>query len=426
MSSSRGQAWAQPAELHVILLGLMLFTLPLNRSVTAILFALWGLHAVVRGTYRGRFQRKDWVWFALFTGYFGMLLLGVFWSEYWKQGWIDMKAALPMLVGPLAMLVGPAMKRRQVYSVVLAFCWGCVAALIICLVGAALRYHRTGDSASFYYHNLTDHVGIFSIHFSLFVSFALLTLGCLIFATDYFELRLARSLHTLVMGFLLVGLVMLSARMVIGAFAAAASLAVLLQLSKRIGWPKSLALVVGALALLATTISFVPYARARFQKLFAASWQAAYREEYGNISDNEYQNELTIRLIAWRLVFDATEDSWLLGVGTGDTQGKLDEGWRRVELDKVIGSFNAHNQYLQGYLAVGLVGALVLVLALVVPLYLSIRHGELLYTLFLVLVMLCFLTESYLIRQHGAMFYGTVNAVLGFGLLQRKRQGLPD
>jgi O-antigen ligase len=107
----------------------------------------------------------------------------------------------------------------------------------------------------------------------------------------------------------------------------------------------------------------------------------------------------------------------LLGVGTGDTQGELNRGWRRIELDQVVPGLNAHNQYLQTYLAIGLVGGAILLLALLIPLVLAMRHGELLYVQFLVLVLLCFLTESYLIRQHGAMFYATVNALLGFGLL---------
>ena len=73
---------------------------------------------------------------------------------------------------------------------------------------------------------------------------------------------------------------------------------------------------------------------------------------------------------------------------------------------------NAHNQYLQTFVAVGLIGFLVLTLMLLVPLLSSLKKRHTIYFLFILLFSFNLLIEDMLERQAGVVFYAFFNGLL--------------
>jgi O-antigen ligase len=73
---------------------------------------------------------------------------------------------------------------------------------------------------------------------------------------------------------------------------------------------------------------------------------------------------------------------------------------------------NAHNEYLQTFMALGIVGFLTLVLSLIIPGWYAFRRKQLLYLLFLMLFAFHMLVESMMAKQAGIVFYAFFNAVL--------------
>jgi O-antigen ligase len=100
-------------------------------------------------------------------------------------------------------------------------------------------------------------------------------------------------------------------------------------------------------------------------------------------------------------------------VGTGDVKDHLLEKYREKQLYNALGlELNAHNQYLQTMLALGIIGLLILLLNIVLPALYGMEMKHYLYLIFLILVAFNFLFESMLETQAGVVFYAFFNAYL--------------
>jgi len=76
---------------------------------------------------------------------------------------------------------------------------------------------------------------------------------------------------------------------------------------------------------------------------------------------------------------------------------------------------NAHNQYLQTYIALGIPGALLLILMLVLPGWLAVRRIHFIYFSFLAVFAFNILVESMLEVQAGVIYYAFFNSLFFFG-----------
>ncbi|HXB11537.1 MAG TPA: hypothetical protein VNZ45_06100, partial [Bacteroidia bacterium] len=78
---------------------------------------------------------------------------------------------------------------------------------------------------------------------------------------------------------------------------------------------------------------------------------------------------------------------------------------------------NAHNEYLESAVELGIGGFFCLLACLLLPLYKSIKEHRFVYLMFLIIVILNFLTESMFETQGGTIFYGLFNSLLMFNFV---------
>lgn len=344
----------------------------------------------------------------LLLAYYGMLLLGGIWTSHLKDYRADLWTGLPLLVCPIGLVVGPALSKHQVERLLYVFSAGVGLGLAICLGVATSLLVENGTTEQFFYHPFAFPLGIHSIYLSLYTGASVVFL--------LYQLVYTRRL----LGFkgwgllllLVVGLALLSSRMAIASTVVGVAVVLVYTLAKWLGWARAGLATAAVACLLVALVLLVPNVRSRFEVVLNADWSEASHATYGNAYDPRWHNDMVIRLLAWRLVWEQTEGTRLLGVGTGDTQAELRKGWRRIELDEHFLGVNAHNQYLQTFLATGFVGMAVLLATLLVPLVIALKRGAVLVVAYTVLVCLAFLTESYLIRQHGAMFHALFHGLL--------------
>ncbi|MEM6963283.1 MAG: hypothetical protein AAF573_00870, partial [Bacteroidota bacterium] len=96
-----------------------------------------------------------------------------------------------------------------------------------------------------------------------------------------------------------------------------------------------------------------------------------------------------------------------LGVGTGDIQDELNKIYQKRNLQTELQyNQNTHNQYLQTTATLGILGGTWLLVLYFLPFYQAFRHKDYLYCLFILLILLAFLTESILQTQRGTMLVG--------------------
>ena len=112
-------------------------------------------------------------------------------------------------------------------------------------------------------------------------------------------------------------------------------------------------------------------------------------------------------------------DNWLIGVGTGDVQysfnqhyetsdSKLNENYRR----------RAHNQYITFILSFGIVGFVIVMLALFAPVFIENKWKDYLFMVFFIIGMVSMLNEDTLETQTGVSFF-----MFFYSLLMFSREG---
>ena len=126
-------------------------------------------------------------------------------------------------------------------------------------------------------------------------------------------------------------------------------------------------------------------------------------------------NGLSGRIVIWRNVFEIIKENPLLGVGPSNTQSKLNEKYSTDPLGKeaLNNSFNAHNQYLQSYLELGLIGFLIIVSIYFNVFLTAFKSKNIFYISISILVITSSMTESLFQVYKGLVFF-----ILAFILIQ--------
>tara|TARA_B100002051_G_C16500328_1_gene517519 strand:- start:281 stop:793 length:513 start_codon:yes stop_codon:yes gene_type:complete len=129
-------------------------------------------------------------------------------------------------------------------------------------------------------------------------------------------------------------------------------------------------------------------------------------------TEKNHESSTAARSTIWAICLDKIIEQPLLGYGTGNEKNILVEEYKKRELKYLLEKeLNAHNQFIQTTLALGLIGGLCLLLMIVVPIYYSIKTKHIFYLSFLLLITINFLTESMLERQVGIIFYTVFNSL---------------
>ena len=144
-----------------------------------------------------------------------------------------------------------------------------------------------------------------------------------------------------------------------------------------------ISLVIASLVVVGTHFALPQY----FRRLSVTVEQVAH----GDKSDSRFE----IMGNAWMVV----KDNVLLGVGAGDRMDELAPYYGSLE-----DTYCPHNQYLDSWMATGVLGLLSLLAMLIVPLVMAWRKRNIFSFLFLLMLMVSLLFESMLERQMGVVF----------------------
>ena len=146
-----------------------------------------------------------------------------------------------------------------------------------------------------------------------------------------------------------------------------------------------------------------------------------------HFSDNKYgAGGLSLRMYKWRYAVETIEKSPLVGTGTGDAQDQLQLTYKKHDFKIAYDErYNAHNQFLQTFLEIGIGGLLLLCVGFFVPLYLAIKGRKWLYVVFILVFLISCLTESMLEANKGIVFYAFFNSLFAFYFM-RAEDGIKE
>lgn len=365
-----------------------------------------------------RRQKSEWryalhqplVWVS--AVFYLLHLISLLYTDNMPQAGRELETKVSFLLGPVLLLAyGQNLKLRQLWRLRLAYVLGNVAVLLAALCYAAYRalgaenwfYIREGGTYRryfFQYETFSEpfmHPGYLATYVG--VAFLILLYGL-------YRGRWQRPgwacTGLVLMG---LGLVLLQGRMNLLALMlvlGAAGVAWVWH-SGRLRWLVYAGLLAGLVGW-----GFYTWAPDSLLKRYLALPNFEYQ-----IDGNKF-NSATYRLAEWRSATQALKANPWLGYGVGDSQHALETAYRELHFwEGLERHFNAHNQYLDTWLAVGLPGLLLFCSLLLLYLLRMRRYRRWDMAAAVVFLGLCMLTESMMERAWAVVLFNLLFPLMG-------------
>ena len=348
---------------------------------------------------------KDRIYTFSFASIYILYLAGLIHTVNFDYGWFDLEIKLSLFIFPLVFATSPwpLFSPHRTMLILWAFAAGCISGALILLGHASINEYSFGVSGTFYYMKLAwfFHPSYLSIYYN--------------FAIGILILKLLQTNHDYpVRSLLLVGSILFLAVMIIllSSKAGLLTLALIILLAAFYSWKRmklkwqGLIILGSGVFLFVLGYWLVPVA---FSRISAISHAVTSQPEKGRVQSESNAD----RMAVWVTAIEIIEKNYLFGVGTGDVKDALMEGYKKNRLLPAYEhKFNAHNQYLQTFVTLGLGGFLVLVAILLLPALRALKSRQDLYFIFLLMFALNILFESMLEIQAGVVFYAFFNAFL--------------
>lgn len=133
------------------------------------------------------------------------------------------------------------------------------------------------------------------------------------------------------------------------------------------------------------------------------------------LPEGDFHNSVNVRYGIFRCSLEILEENWLAGTSAGSLQERMNTCFQQFDTTVYeTGNYNSHNQYLDLWLSLGIVGLFVLFLIYWIPFSYALRTGSDLYLAFILFFSICCMTENVLARQWGVEFFAFFNALLFF------------
>ncbi len=416
------------AKVYLYLFQILAFVLPIHERLVSPVIILIGLNWLLELNFREKFRRirgsrKNRL-LMLFTLIYLPYLAGFYYSDNftgWSGAWFALEVKLSLVVFPLlfATIVPESIDPRFYNKILKAFISGCIASSIIIINLAIFHYFKEGTSSVFFYSRLSD--PFHPSYLSLYYSFAMAILL-------YWLIRNYSSNQTktvfvilLIFYFQLLTIFLSSKAGIIGVFIVCLLLILYALIKiKKSGW-----LPVGTLLAFAAIYFFILIITPPALSRFVAVKGVMEQEEKGQINTDTDESTAS-RVLIWKSSWEVIREHPLWGVGTGDVKQAVLKKYREKHITLAYQKgLNAHNQFLQTWMATGLPGLILLLLSFAVPAWYAFRKGKIIYLIFIALMVFHNLVESMLERQAGVVFYGFMNALLFYYSFRSEDQELP-
>jgi O-antigen ligase len=136
-----------------------------------------------------------------------------------------------------------------------------------------------------------------------------------------------------------------------------------------------------------------------------------YRNAIENIAQekniNHESNSMSQRSFIYSNSWTLVSKNLVFGVGTGDVKSTFESLYEKENV-RFSSYLNAHNQYLQTTIALGMVGLLVLVLVFLFPMIRMLKQKQYFLLIIFLLIGFSYLFESMLERNMGTYFFALI------------------
>lgn len=328
--------------------------------------------------------------------FYVLYIIGSFYSNYLDSALVDLRIKSIIFFLPAFFLFPKFVKSFYpgIRKIMTVFTSGIVSYLLLCLIRAALLYLQTKDLNVFVYVQLSPFE-----HTTYVAMLSICSIVWLLFKDKDSLSNAWLRYGTLV--FLMLSVVLLSSRLGIISMVFVFVTFLVSEIFFRKKFKQ--AGIIGAIGVLGILFVFKEAnVDHRLQRLVESS---------KNMFDGD-QKKASIqepRYIIWQTAVQVAKKHPYFGYGTGSTREEMTKYYKEHDLESFyIYQWNAHNQFLQTYIALGVPGLLLLSLSLFLPIFYC-RKRELLFISVMAFVFAfnC-LSESVLELQTGVCLYALI------------------
>jgi O-antigen ligase len=368
------------------LIGLLAFTMPINKNILPIIIVGILIFVIIELIQQRSLKNYYTSFFIFSISLYAIHLLGMLYTQNSKVGNFDLEQKLSLLLFPIVFCSESKITDESISEILNLYLLGNICAVIICIANACYQYSILANPDYFFYTQFS--AILHPSYFSMYLNFGVIIL------LFYPKINLNNLAKYLVLLLFFV-IIMLNASK---AGIICLTLTVLLKFltsiinhKKRL---KTIGIAIALLSLPAIVIFISPKIRLRFSEMTNSL----------NSTDKEL-NSTSIRMAIWKHSLHIIKGNLLFGVGTGDVKNELSMQYRASN-EKTLESrhLNAHNQFLQTAIALGIIGlgALLLILTCAAMWTFQTKQHEA--TLLILLITINFLFEAMLETQAGVVF----------------------
>lgn len=395
-------------KLYLLLFGLLAFSIPLFDRIAAIAIVLIMFTWIIEGKFSQKFQRIKKDKFRRYILLFGLIYLfylaGFFYSKNQYNGLLDLQTKLSLLIFPIifSTLDYNVIKGKK-GKIFYYFIIGCVVITAVLLGRSFINFLTSNSADEFFYSNLSwyHHAS----YLSMFLVFAVGIFLYQIHTKTIFKNKSGLLFHTLIIYFSIF-ILMLSSK--------AGIISLLIIILSHIGvllYKKQYLKGVAILVILSVAI----WGMFSLFSVTSSRISDAHQALANETVKKGATDSTSERILIWQSAVSIIKENVLFGVGTGDADDALLKTYKTNQYSGALENrLNAHNQYLQTFIATGIIGFFVLIGVLFIPVYPALKRRNILYLLLLFLVTFNLLFESMFERQAGVVFYAFFNTLFFF------------
>jgi O-antigen ligase len=319
--------------------------------------------------------------------------IGLFYTDNMDEGGMAMGLKASLLAFPL-IIAQLGYKEEYMKLALRSFVVSCFASMAGCLAIAAYNY--AGDGSVFFYTKLSFflHVG----YYAMMLNFAIA-----IVYNFWIKHILKTPVFILLSTILAFFVLMLSTKMgIIGLLFVIFYMTMQSCLEYK-QYKKGAIIFISGLAIVGISTYGLPTLNKRISAV-SSTLQHKAADQPGESTAS--------RIEVWKDAVRVAKANAITGVGTGDVNDVLIAQYTTSNnAIALYRNYNAHNQYLQTTIALGITGVVLLILSAVFLMFFGHRRHECLIAVFGVLIGLNYLTEAMLEREAGVLFIAFFTAL---------------
>ena len=336
-------------KLHFYLTLLVALTLPFVK-ITPVFIVL----ITVNWAFEGDFKNKLHLFLTnklalLFVSLYLIHIVVFFYSQNMKAVWFDLQVKLSIFIFPVLIASKPLSSRKKTF-VLAAFIAGAFIVSLYMLARATYIYFTLGENEFFYVDFSSP---IHPSYFAMYLAFAiaLLTID-LLFSEKHLQ-KISNTFSVLLISFFSLIIILLSSKS--GLFTLLSIF--FFNIVYVVFWLKKY--WIGILSIVIALVVFVGVVKSNhlvFDRLHEfVDAVVTYKQD----ENRDEAKSTKIRLRVWESAVAVIKDNFWVGVGSGDAKDELMKSYKKRGLDYIYTSnLNAHNEFLQVFVGLGIIGFL--------------------------------------------------------------------